>query len=311
MQQDCTISLERNAMSEGGIRWMYFDAFSSKNRYGTTFTSDYDQGCFIVFECCSSTGKERDEETGYGYFGARYMDYELMTMWLSVDPVADKYPGISPYAYCAWNPVKLIDPDGREIWINGSDGNSYKYRKGKLYTADGKLYTGNDAFAQKACSDITALKKSGLKMRWKISRMERSKKMITINESTSDNNQCSLDDEGQSNRKVGSGSAINYNPNKTSNADGEREPRYGLAHELGHAYDAMRGKMDDSPRKVYKPIGDDFYVQGTIPYSEIRAVEFENIARPSNQQRTTYDGFELNFYLQKIRGSIDKYYGFE
>lgn len=61
------------------------------------------------------TGKERDEETGYGYFGARYMDHELMTMWLSVDPMADKYPGISPYAYCAWNPVKLVDPDGMEI----------------------------------------------------------------------------------------------------------------------------------------------------------------------------------------------------
>ena len=29
--------------------------------------------------------------------------------------MADKYPGISPYAYCAWNPVKLVDPDGREI----------------------------------------------------------------------------------------------------------------------------------------------------------------------------------------------------
>ena len=60
------------------------------------------------------TGKERDEETGYGYFGARYMDYELMTMWLSVDPMADKYPSISPYAYCAWNPVKLVDSDGRD-----------------------------------------------------------------------------------------------------------------------------------------------------------------------------------------------------
>ena len=46
----------------------------------------------------------------YTYFGARYMDHELMTMWLSVDPMADKYPGISPYAYCAWNPVKLLDP---------------------------------------------------------------------------------------------------------------------------------------------------------------------------------------------------------
>ena len=42
----------------------------------------------------SFTGKEKDAETGYGYFGARYMDHELMTMWLSVDPMADKYPNI-------------------------------------------------------------------------------------------------------------------------------------------------------------------------------------------------------------------------
>ena len=73
----------------------------------------------LAFPCIfcrsDSTGKERDEETGYGYFGARYMDHELMTMWLSVDPMADKYPSISPYAYCAWNPVKLVDPDGRII----------------------------------------------------------------------------------------------------------------------------------------------------------------------------------------------------
>ena len=61
------------------------------------------------------TGKERDEETGYGYFGARYMDHELMTGWLSVDPMADKYPSISPYAYCAWNPIRLIDSNGDSI----------------------------------------------------------------------------------------------------------------------------------------------------------------------------------------------------
>lgn len=41
-----------------------------------------------------------------------------MTMWLSVDPMANKYPSISPYAYCAWNPVKLVDPDGREFCLN-------------------------------------------------------------------------------------------------------------------------------------------------------------------------------------------------
>ena len=59
--------------------------------------------------------EQQDEETGYGYFGARYIDHELMTMWLSVDPMSDRYPSISPYAYCAWNPVKLVDPDGRDV----------------------------------------------------------------------------------------------------------------------------------------------------------------------------------------------------
>ena len=76
----------------------------------------------------SFTGKERDEETGYGYFGARYMDHELMTMWLSVDPMADKYTSVSPYAYCAWNPVKLVDPDGREVTdFKDKNGNLIKH----------------------------------------------------------------------------------------------------------------------------------------------------------------------------------------
>ena len=84
------------------------------------------------------TGKEKDEETGYGYLphqvrqahhGARYMDHELMTMWLSVDPMADKYPSISPYAYCAWNPVKLVDLDGMDTTIifNLDNGTTYRH----------------------------------------------------------------------------------------------------------------------------------------------------------------------------------------
>ena len=61
------------------------------------------------------TGKEKDSESGYYYFGARYLDQDMTTLFLSVDPMVDKYPSISPYAYCAWNPIKLVDPDGREI----------------------------------------------------------------------------------------------------------------------------------------------------------------------------------------------------
>ena len=58
--------------------------------------------------------KEKDVETGYGYFGARYYDSGL-SIWLSVDPMRDKYPSMSPYNYCAYNPVIFVDPDGREF----------------------------------------------------------------------------------------------------------------------------------------------------------------------------------------------------
>lgn len=38
-------------------------------------------------ECAFTfTGKERDVETGYGYFGERYYDADLMTGWMSVGP---------------------------------------------------------------------------------------------------------------------------------------------------------------------------------------------------------------------------------
>ena len=71
-----------------------------------------------LFHPFTFTGKEKDSETGFSYFGARYYDSDLSGLFISVDPMADKYPTISPYAYCAWNPVKLVDPDGREIDIS-------------------------------------------------------------------------------------------------------------------------------------------------------------------------------------------------
>ena len=63
------------------------------------------------------TGKERDAESGYDYFGARYYASPF-SFWLSVDPLADKYPAISPYAYCTWNPIKFVDPDGNSVVVD-------------------------------------------------------------------------------------------------------------------------------------------------------------------------------------------------
>lgn len=48
------------------------------------------------------SAKEKDSESGYTYFGARYYSDNIM-MWLSVDPMSDKYPNMSPYMYCAGN----------------------------------------------------------------------------------------------------------------------------------------------------------------------------------------------------------------
>ncbi|WP_295795219.1 SpvB/TcaC N-terminal domain-containing protein [Mucilaginibacter sp.] len=57
--------------------------------------------------------KELDAETGLYYYGARYYNPQ-QSQWISADPMVDKYPGLSPYNYTLDNPVRLIDPNGKE-----------------------------------------------------------------------------------------------------------------------------------------------------------------------------------------------------
>jgi RHS repeat-associated protein len=61
--------------------------------------------------------KELDEETGLYYYGARYYEPRV-SLWISADPMQEKYPGVSSYAYCHNNPVNRIDPDGREDHVD-------------------------------------------------------------------------------------------------------------------------------------------------------------------------------------------------
>lgn len=42
------------------------------------------------------------------------------TSAMSVDPLCEKYYWISPYAYCMNNPVKYVDPDGRDGMVTGT-----------------------------------------------------------------------------------------------------------------------------------------------------------------------------------------------
>jgi hypothetical protein len=75
-----------------------------------------------------------------------------MTGWLSVDPMADKYPHISPYNYCMWNPVKLVDPDGREMWkpeITSKGEVSYVAEKGDSKESFARQYNVSQKAADK------------------------------------------------------------------------------------------------------------------------------------------------------------------
>jgi RHS repeat-associated protein len=58
-------------------------------------------------------GKERDEESGLYYYGARYyMPWQCR--FVSVDPLAAEYPFYTPYQYAGNQPVIAIDLDGLE-----------------------------------------------------------------------------------------------------------------------------------------------------------------------------------------------------
>jgi RHS repeat-associated protein len=56
-------------------------------------------------------------------FGARYYDQQL-GVWHSPDPLAAKYPSLSPYVYAFNNPMLFVDPDGRDnvIYLYAADG---------------------------------------------------------------------------------------------------------------------------------------------------------------------------------------------
>ena len=82
--------------------------------YSVTHSHTDHSSLITVHSSYTFSAKERDAETGLSYFGARYYSSDL-SIWLSVDPMSDKYPSLSPYVYCADNPVKLVDPDGDTV----------------------------------------------------------------------------------------------------------------------------------------------------------------------------------------------------
>jgi RHS repeat-associated protein len=83
-------------------------------------------------------GKERDEESGLYYYGARYyMPWQCR--FVSVDPLAAEYPHYSPFLYAGNKPIVKIDLDGLSE-SGGGEPKSHTVKKGDNLTKIAKEY---------------------------------------------------------------------------------------------------------------------------------------------------------------------------
>ena len=225
----------------------------------------------------SFNAKELDEETGMYYYEARYYKPPVFT---SRDPMFEKYFWMTPYAYCANNPVKYVDPDGRTIWV--TDGKiKYQYRQDNegnwgLYTIKpngeiGSAYSKkSNSFIDNVLSDLETIRNTNdaeIQKRFNYIVSSESKRQII--------------EQQEENVKVSQYAAIKT---KDGRYTGKGEIKYNrddinggpatLVHELlGHAYSHSMGTFSDDINKNIV-IG-----KNNNNQEQINAINIENIYR--------------------------------
>ena len=190
-------------------------------------------------------------------FGARQY-YSAVPAFTRIDPMAEKYPWLSPYLYCANNPVNFADPSGKIIEMpKGSTKdqiNSVMYNM-QLLTDDKLVYKTLDdgTIRIKIASTGKGSHPDGTRL---VRRLNSSKKTVTINVvKDKDNGTIDKNKDDAINMK-GSDAEIRFNPE--SNPDiplvnkkngrvsyGKRPSYLGLSHEMIHADRTMRGVAYD------------------------------------------------------------------
>ncbi len=176
------------------------------------------------------TGKEWQAQDGVNLydFGARFYQSRF-GKWLSFDPLAEEYMGISPFAYCANDPVNYIDPDGR-----------------KLYFAPGVSQEFKDKFAA-TINYMNARGTSG-----DIAKLHASEKTYYIGERNTDREMSKFNPAERT---------IYWNPNFGCQTDEGiwLSPATILAHEAGHAaqFDADPEQFSTDRRTVNAQYGNE------------------------------------------------------
>ncbi|MCB9306039.1 MAG: hypothetical protein H6565_05545 [Lewinellaceae bacterium] len=131
--------------------------------FGETFVNEhdtYEQQPYLF------TAKPFDAESELYYVHNRYYSPRT-SMWESMDQLAEKYPGWSPYNYTLNNPVKYVDPDGREsekkvidfgffqIGVESDLNISFDYNLQHLYYANSSINVSNSTNGDvKICGNV-------------------------------------------------------------------------------------------------------------------------------------------------------------
>ncbi len=89
-------------------------------------------------------GKEDKPMFGQNFLDYVARQYNSLGRFMSIDPLCEKYYSISPYAYCLNNPVKYVDPTGKDVWVKHLEDGTYEVVGGtanddlNIYTVDAK-----------------------------------------------------------------------------------------------------------------------------------------------------------------------------
>lgn len=174
------------------------------------------------------------------------------------------------HAYCSWNPVKYVDPDGRKIVV----GTWYGRALARI---------GINNYEAKVQSHLNKLKDMDSQVGNMIIDLEESEYNHVIGVPKSKwNTARPINNEDFKNNKR-QGSIVEYDPDNWETKNGDRrDPKVGLSHELQHSLDIDKG--NGSTEKI-----------NDIPIMEIDAINMENKVRQQtgDTKRTTYGGKEI------------------